>query len=110
MGADCKTMIVYGGTSYDTIAIVLSVLVGAVGYMVQAWSTVLGGSERGRAGGGTAALGVDTAAVSPLEHGQMIAHIERTKRWLDQCCWSVLHGLEVGHTLGEKVVHPRRGV
>ena len=28
-----------GGTNFDTIAIALSVLVGAIGYMVQAWST-----------------------------------------------------------------------
>ena len=27
------------------------------------------------------------------EHGQMVAQIERTERWLDQCCRPVGHGL-----------------
>jgi hypothetical protein len=77
------------GTSYDTIAIVFSVLVGAVGYMVQAWST----RRADRSAAERAVELQHSELTRQREHGQMVAQIERTERWLDQCCRPVLHGL-----------------
>jgi hypothetical protein len=78
-----------GGTNFDTIAIALSVLVGAAGYMVQAWSTRK--AERSAA---DRALELQHSELTrQREHEQMVAQIGRTERWLDECCRPVLLGL-----------------
>jgi hypothetical protein len=79
-----------GGTNFDTIAIALSVLVGAVGYMVQAWSTRK--AERSAA---DRALELQHSELTrQREHEQMVAQIGRTERWLDECCRPVDLGIE----------------
>jgi hypothetical protein len=78
-----------GGTNFDTIAIALSVLVGAAGYMVQAWST-----RRAERSAADRALELQHSELTrQREHEQMVSQIERTERWLDQCCRPVVFGL-----------------
>ena len=77
------------GTNFDTIAIALSVLVGAVGYMVQAWST-----RRADRSAADRALELQHSELTrQREHEQMVAQIGRTERWLDECCRPVGLGL-----------------
>eukprot|EP01052_Picozoa_sp_SAG31_P020921 SAG31_NODE_1593_length_7811_cov_13.037215_10_plen_265_part_00 len=69
------------GMSVDTIAIVASVLVGAAGYLVQAYTAR-------RAEQSTAAQAQELhlhEQTRQREHEQMLAQIGRTDRWLDDC-------------------------
>eukprot|EP01052_Picozoa_sp_SAG31_P012309 SAG31_NODE_718_length_12607_cov_21.723937_1_plen_486_part_00 len=68
--------------SMDTLAIVLSVLVGAFGYLIQSYT-----ARRGEAA--TAKLAHEqreSDATKQRLHQQMLAQIMRTDRWLDDCC------------------------
>lgn len=79
-----------GGTNFDTIAIALSVLIGAVGYMVQAWST-----RRAERSAADRALDLQhSERTRQREHEQMVSQIGRTERWLDECCRPIELGLE----------------
>ena len=67
--------------SVDTIAIVASVLVGAAGYLVQAYTAR-------RAEQSTAAQAQELhlhEQTRQREHEQMLSQIGRTDRWLDDC-------------------------
>ena len=69
------------GMSVDTIAIVASVLVGAAGYLVQAYTAR-------RAEQSTAAQAQELhlhEQTRQREHEQMLAQIARADRWLDEC-------------------------
>eukprot|EP01052_Picozoa_sp_SAG31_P039793 SAG31_NODE_5594_length_2432_cov_12.685947_2_plen_281_part_00 len=69
------------GMSIDTIAIVASVLVGAAGYLVQAYTAR-------RAEQSTAAQAQELhlhEQTRQREHEQMLSQIGRTGRWLDDC-------------------------
>eukprot|EP01052_Picozoa_sp_SAG31_P008445 SAG31_NODE_427_length_15813_cov_13.679649_7_plen_293_part_00 len=69
------------GMSVDTIAIVASVLVGAAGYLVQAYTAR-------RAEQSTASQAQELhlhEQTRQREHEQMLAQIGRTDRWLDDC-------------------------
>eukprot|EP01052_Picozoa_sp_SAG31_P015539 SAG31_NODE_1002_length_10448_cov_27.630399_5_plen_249_part_00 len=69
------------GMSVDTIAIVASVLVGAAGYLVQAYTAR-------RAEQSTAAQAQELhlhEQTRQREHEQMLSQIGRTDRWLDDC-------------------------
>eukprot|EP01052_Picozoa_sp_SAG31_P007803 SAG31_NODE_378_length_16503_cov_28.830041_10_plen_292_part_00 len=69
------------GMSVDTIAIVASVLVGAAGYLVQAYTAR-------RAEQSTAAQAQELhlhEQTRQREHEQMLSQIARTDRWLDDC-------------------------
>ena len=78
-----------GGSSFETIAIVLSVLIGAAGYMVQAWST-----RRAEISAADRALELQHSELTrQREHEQMVAQIKRTERWLDGCCRPVEQGM-----------------
>ena len=69
------------GMSADTIAIVASVLVGAAGYLVQAYTAR-------RAEQSTAVHAQELhlhEQTRQREHEQMLAQIGRTDRWLDDC-------------------------
>ena len=71
------------GMSVDTIAIVASVLVGAAGYLVQAYTAR-------RAEQSTAAQAQELhlhEQTRQREHEQMLAQISRTDRWLDDCAY-----------------------
>eukprot|EP01051_Picozoa_sp_SAG22_P018479 SAG22_NODE_3121_length_1922_cov_1.937466_1_plen_441_part_00 len=71
-----------GGVSMDTIAIVLSVLVGTAGYVVQAHTARR--SERAQE---ERAVKQHTAEQArQREHQMMTAQIQRTHQALDQCC------------------------
>eukprot|EP01052_Picozoa_sp_SAG31_P005056 SAG31_NODE_217_length_19988_cov_53.300820_5_plen_292_part_00 len=72
------------GMSVDTIAIVASVLVGAAGYLVQAYTAR-------RAEQSTAAQAQELhlhEQTRQREHEQMLSQIARTDRWLDDCARS----------------------
>eukprot|EP01052_Picozoa_sp_SAG31_P003058 SAG31_NODE_114_length_24318_cov_16.787481_4_plen_409_part_00 len=71
-----------GGVSFDTIAIVVSVLIGAVGYIVQAYTARQ--SERS-AEDRQQELQVAESR-RQREHEQMLAQIARTEEIVDQCC------------------------
>ena len=69
------------GMSVDTIAIVASVLVGAAGYLVQAYTAR-------RAEQSTAAQAQELhlhEQTRQREHEQMLSQIARADRWLDDC-------------------------
>eukprot|EP01052_Picozoa_sp_SAG31_P004508 SAG31_NODE_187_length_20848_cov_22.521953_14_plen_271_part_00 len=69
------------GMSVDTIAIVASVLIGAAGYLVQAYTAR-------RAEQSTAAQAQELhlhEQTRQREHEQMLSQIGRTDRWLDDC-------------------------
>ena len=69
------------GMSVDTIAIVASVLVGAAGYLVQAYTAR-------RAEQSTAAQAQELhlhEQTRQREHEQMLSQIARVDRWLDDC-------------------------
>ena len=69
------------GMSVDTIAIVASVLVGAAGYLVQAYTAL-------RAEQSTAAQAQELhlrEQTRQREHEQMLSQIARADRWLDDC-------------------------
>eukprot|EP01052_Picozoa_sp_SAG31_P025677 SAG31_NODE_2266_length_6056_cov_4.832466_1_plen_540_part_00 len=71
-----------GGMSTDTIAIVLSVLVGAAGYLVQAYT-----ARRAERSLAEQAQGQHVRELArQREHEQMVAQIARTDRALDDCC------------------------
>jgi hypothetical protein len=100
------------GTNFDTLAIALSVLVGAAGSMVQAWST-----RRAERSAADRALDLQHSELTrQREHEQMVAQIGRTERWLDECCRPVDLGIEsltharycyVAHTVFEmEASHP----
>ena len=83
--------------SMDTIAIVLSVLVGAAGYVVQAHTARR--AERATA----AQLHEQQEADASQErlHQQRVAQIDRTNRWLDDCCHPIrleLDAIESGRS------------
>eukprot|EP01052_Picozoa_sp_SAG31_P042249 SAG31_NODE_6651_length_1937_cov_1.539173_1_plen_394_part_00 len=80
-----------GGISFDTIAIVLSVLVGGVGYIVQAYT-----ARRAEHAAAQQAHESHLAEQKrQREHEQMLAQIERTSRWLDDCCRPIY--ADLGH-------------
>eukprot|EP01052_Picozoa_sp_SAG31_P020460 SAG31_NODE_1539_length_7970_cov_5.655571_9_plen_289_part_00 len=69
------------GMSVDTIAIVASVLIGAAGYLVQAYTAR-------RAEQSTAAQAQELhlhEQTRQREHEQMLSQIARADRWLDEC-------------------------
>eukprot|EP01052_Picozoa_sp_SAG31_P023659 SAG31_NODE_1965_length_6790_cov_70.718577_1_plen_512_part_00 len=78
-----------GGLSMDTIAIVLSVLVGAAGYVVQAFTARR--AER------LATIRAEEHHIATQnrqrEHEQMLSQIRRVDRWLDECCRPIEHAL-----------------
>eukprot|EP01052_Picozoa_sp_SAG31_P000485 SAG31_NODE_14_length_37953_cov_109.719660_19_plen_583_part_00 len=75
--------------SADTIAIALSVLVGAAGYVVQAHT-----ARRAERAQQQQAQELHTAEQArQREHQMMTAQIERTHRGLDQCCRPALNSL-----------------
>eukprot|EP01052_Picozoa_sp_SAG31_P040368 SAG31_NODE_5828_length_2306_cov_1.451744_2_plen_370_part_00 len=77
------------GISADTIAIVLSMLVGAAGYVVQART-----ARRAERAQEQQAHELHTAEQArQREHQMMTAQIERTDQALDQCCRPVLNDL-----------------
>ena len=75
-----------GGLSTDTIAIVLTVLVGAVGYFVQAYTA----RRAEQAQVEQAQEHHLTELKRQREHEQMLAQIQRTDRWLDDCCRPIM--------------------
>ena len=78
-----------GGLSVDTIAIVLSVLVGVAGYIIQAYTARR--SERSQA-----QQALDSHAAEQERdrgHQMMTAQIERIHQSLDQCCRPVLNDI-----------------
>eukprot|EP01052_Picozoa_sp_SAG31_P000909 SAG31_NODE_28_length_32713_cov_39.100509_19_plen_352_part_00 len=77
------------GISPDAIAIVLSVLVGAAGYVIQAYT-----ARRAERAQQQQAQELHTAEQArQREHQMATAQIERTHRALDQCCRPVLNEL-----------------
>eukprot|EP01052_Picozoa_sp_SAG31_P048178 SAG31_NODE_9966_length_1203_cov_1.419384_1_plen_314_part_10 len=68
--------------SVDTIAIVLSVLVGSAGYFVQAWTA----QRAERSAAAQAQENHRSELNRQREHEQMLAQMERTDRGLDECC------------------------
>eukprot|EP01052_Picozoa_sp_SAG31_P024405 SAG31_NODE_2074_length_6511_cov_11.947754_1_plen_517_part_00 len=77
------------GMSSDTIAIVLSVLVGAAGYLVQAYTSQ-------RADRSLAEQAREQHAhelVQQRDHERLTAQIARTERWVDDCCFPAILGL-----------------
>ena len=74
------------GLSIDTIAIVLTVLVGAAGYLVQAYTA----RRAEQAQVEQAREHHLTERKRQRDHEQMLAQIQRTDRWLDECCRPIM--------------------
>lgn len=73
------------GMSTDTIAIVLSVLVGAAGYLVQAYT-----ARRAEFAAAEQSQQQQFAEQTrQREHQVLLAQIQRTDRWIDDCCGPV---------------------
>ena len=82
-----------GGMSMDTMAIVLSVLVAAAGYFVQAYT-----ARRAERSVAEQAQELHTRELArQREHEQMLAQIARTDRALDDCCRPIQAALEGIH-------------
>jgi hypothetical protein len=80
-----------GTLSADTIAIVFSVCVGVCGYLLQAWT-----SHRASQHAGELQREHDgQARALVIEQDRTQAQIQRTERWVDDCC------MPVGRALGE---------
>eukprot|EP01052_Picozoa_sp_SAG31_P042362 SAG31_NODE_6703_length_1918_cov_1.219901_1_plen_477_part_00 len=78
------------GMSLDTIAIVLSVLVGGAGYVLQAIT-----ARRAEHAQQEQDRGNHFAEMRrQREHEQMVAQIQRTDRWLDDCCRPIILHLQ----------------
>jgi hypothetical protein len=80
-----------GTLSADTIAIVFSVCVGVCGYLLQAWT-----SHRASQHAGELQREHDEQARAlAIEQDRTQAQIQRTERWVDDCC------MPVGRALAE---------
>jgi hypothetical protein len=87
-----------GVLSADTIAIVFSVCVGVCGYLLQAWT-----SHRASQHAGELQREHDEQARTlAIEQDRTQAQIQRTARWVDDCC------TPVGRALGEYSVARQR--
>ena len=78
-----------GTLSADTIAIVFSVCVGVCGYLLQAWT-----SDRANQHAGEVQREHDEQARAlAIEQDKTQAQIQRTERWVDDCCMPVQRAL-----------------
>ena len=78
-----------GTLSADTIAIVFSVCVGVCGYLLQAWT-----SHRASQHAGELQREHDEQARAlTIEQDRTQAQIQRTERWVDDCCMPVSRAL-----------------
>ena len=77
----------------DTIAIVLSVIVGVCGYLLQAWTS----DKASQHAGDLQREHDQQARDTQVEQDRTQAQVRRTERWVDDCC------TPIGRALGEYV-------
>ena len=82
-----------GTLSADTIAIVFSVCVGVCGYLLQAWTSHRASQHAGK----LQREHDEQARALAIEQDRTQAQIQRTERWVDDCC------MPVSRALGEYV-------
>eukprot|EP01052_Picozoa_sp_SAG31_P014246 SAG31_NODE_877_length_11303_cov_18.744556_6_plen_237_part_00 len=77
------------GLSPDTVAVVLSVLLGVGGYLIQAWSS----SKGNRHAAELQREHEEVARLRQQDHERALAQMRRTDRWVNDLCSPVLRGI-----------------